>query len=69
MNINYAGVCAVIAVSAVSMFIVLSVIALAWHGRQLTPHGAEALNVAIGGLLTLTGTYIGNRLGSSGHSE
>lgn len=61
---NYAGLCALIAVSAVAAVVVLAVGALAYHGRPLTEHGANALNIAIGGLLTLAGAYIGSRSSS-----
>jgi hypothetical protein len=59
---NYAGLCALIAVAAVASVVVLAVAGLVWHDRALTEHGANALNIAIGGLLTLAGTYIGSRL-------
>lgn len=61
---NYAGLCALIAVTAVAAVVVIAVAGIAWHGRSLTEHGANALNIAVGGLLTLAGTYIGGRLGS-----
>jgi hypothetical protein len=63
-NINYSGLCALIAVTAVAAVVVIAVAGIVWQGRALTEHGANALNIAIGGLLTLAGTYIGGRLGS-----
>lgn len=60
-GVNYAGLCALIAVSAVAAVVVLAVAGIVWHGRTLNEHGANALSIAIGGLLTLAGTYIGGR--------
>lgn len=61
MGANYAGICAVVAVASVSLVVVIGVAGVVWHNHQLTEHGANALNIAIGGLLTLAGTIIGNR--------
>lgn len=64
MKVNYAGLCALLAVAAVSAAVLVAVVGMVWRDRALSEHGADALDIAIGGLLTLAGTYIGGRLGS-----
>jgi hypothetical protein len=59
--VNYAGICALVAVAAISIAVVIAVAGLIWRDRQLGEFGLDAINVAVGGLLTLIGTYIGGR--------
>ena len=59
---NYAGICAVIAVAAVSAVLVIAVAGIVWRGLPISEPAIGALNIAVGGLLTLAGTYIGGRL-------
>lgn len=58
---NYAGICALVAVGAISLALVIAVSGLVWYDRSLGEFGLDAINVAVGGLLTLIGTYIGGR--------
>lgn len=58
---NHAGLCALIAVAAVSSVVVLSVGGLVYYQQPLNELAADALKLAIGGLLTIAGSCINGR--------